>query len=101
MHQSSTNSSVTTKGAFGHVLAWESGDKLVRAFGQAVRHERERNGISQDVFAEIAHVHRTYVGSVERGERNFTLKNIAAFSQALGLPASKLLAKAEALIDKR
>jgi transcriptional regulator with XRE-family HTH domain len=73
----------------------------VRAFGQAVRHERERNGISQDVFAEIAHVHRTYVGSVERGERNLTLKNIAAFSQALGLPASKLLAKAEALIDKR
>ena len=73
----------------------------MRAFGQAVRHERERNCISQDVFAEIAHVHRTHVGSVERGERNLTLKNIAAFSQALGLPASKLLAKAEALIDKR
>ena len=65
-----------------------------------MRHERERNGISQDVFAELAHVHRTHVGSVERGERNLTLKNIAAFSQALGLPASKLLAKAEALIDK-
>ena len=73
----------------------------MRAFGQTVRHERERNAISQDVFAEIAHVHRTYVGSVERDERNLTLKNIAAFSQALGLPASKLLAKAEALIDKR
>jgi len=66
-----------------------------------VRHELERNGISHDVFAEIGHVHRTYVGSVERGERNLTLKNIAAFSQALGLPASKLLAEAEALIDKR
>ena len=66
-----------------------------------MRHERGRNGISQDVFTEIAHVHRTYVGSVERGERNLTLKNIAAFSQALGLPASNLLAKAEALIDKR
>jgi hypothetical protein len=38
---------------------------------------------------------------VERGERNLTLKNIPAFSQALGLPASKLLAKVEALIDKR
>ena len=73
----------------------------MRAFGQAARHERERNGISQDVFAEIAYVHRTYVGRVERGERSLTLKNIAAFSQALGLPASKLLAKAEALIDKR
>jgi transcriptional regulator with XRE-family HTH domain len=66
-----------------------------------VRHEREHNGISQDVFAEIAHVHRIYVGSVEHGERYLILKNIAAFSQALGLPASKVLAKAEALIDQR
>ena len=68
----------------------------MRAFGQTVRHERERNAISQDVFAEIAHVHRTYVGSVERGERNLTLKNIAAFSQALGLPASE----AESLMEE-
>jgi transcriptional regulator with XRE-family HTH domain len=79
----------------------EPGDKLLQAFGRAVRQERERNGVSQDVFAEIAHVHRTYVGSVERGERNLSLKNIAAFSQALGLPASKLLAKAEALVENR
>ena len=74
---------------------------LVRAFGQAVRHERERNGISQDVFGEIAHVRRTYVGSVKRGERKLSFKTFAAFSQAPGLPTSKLLVKAEALIDKR
>ena len=75
--------------------------ELLKAFGLAVRHERERAGLSQDVFAEIAKVHRTYVGSVERGERNLSLKNIAAFAKALGLPASKLLAKAEAMAEKR
>ena len=40
-------------------------------------------------------------GAWSAAKRNLTLKNIAAFSQALGLPVSKLLAKAEALIDKR
>lgn len=75
-------------------------ETLLIAFGQALRQERERNGVSQDAFAEIARVHRTYVGSVERGERNLTLKNIAAFASALGMPVSKLLAKAEALEGK-
>jgi hypothetical protein len=40
-------------------------------------------------------------GAWSAGERDLTLKNIAAFPQALGLPASKLVAKAEARIDKR
>ncbi len=79
----------------------EAGEKLLTAFGQAVRQERERNGVSQDAFAEIARVHRTYVGSVERGERNLSLKNVAAFANALGMPVSKLLARAEALTEKR
>jgi transcriptional regulator with XRE-family HTH domain len=79
----------------------ESDKKLLRAFGLAVRQERERVGVSQDVFSEMADVHRTYVGSVERGERNLSLKNIAAFAKALGLTSSKLLAKAEAFLEKR
>lgn len=75
--------------------------KLLRAFGLAVRQERERVGVSQDVFADMAGVHRTYVGSVERGERNLSLKNIAAFADALGITSSKLLAKAESFLGKR
>jgi len=56
-------------------------------------------GVPQDVFAEMASVHRTYVGSVERGERNISLKNIASFARALGISGSKLFAKAEALLE--
>lgn len=74
-------------------------EKLLRAFGLAVRQERERLGVSQDVFAELAKVHRTYVGSVERGERNISLKNIASFASALGISGAKLLARTEALFD--
>ena len=79
----------------------EQDQKLLRAFGLAVRQERERVGVSQDVFADMAGVHRTYVGSVERGERNLSLKNIAAFADALGITSSKLLAKAESFLGKR
>ena len=49
----------------------------------------------------MAGVHRTYVGSVERGERNLSLKNIDAFANALGITSSKLLAKAESFLGKR
>ena len=76
-------------------------EKLLRAFGLAVRQERERLGVSQDVFAEMAKVHRTYVGSVERGERNISLKNIASFSEALGITSAKLLARTEDLLTPR
>ncbi len=76
-------------------------EKLLRAFGLAVRQERERLGVSQDVFAEMAKVHRTYVGSVERGERNISLKNIDSFARALGISSAKLFAHAEALLEPR
>lgn len=79
----------------------EHDEKLLRAFGLAVRQERERVGVSQDVFADMAGVHRTYVGSVERGERNLSLKNIEAFANALGITSSKLLLKAESFLGKR
>ena len=75
--------------------------KLLRAFGLAMRRERERVGVSQDVLADMAGLHRTYIGSVERGERNLSLANIAAIAKALGIPASKLLAQAESFLPKR
>ena len=68
-----------------------------RAFGLAVRSRRERAGLSQETLAAIAGLHRTYVGSVERGERNVTLKNIYSIAAALGTTASQLLADAEKL----
>ena len=66
-----------------------------RAFGLAVRSRREQAGISQEALAAIAGLHRTYVGSVERGERNVTLKNIFSLAAALKTTPSRLLADAE------
>jgi transcriptional regulator with XRE-family HTH domain len=75
--------------------------QLLRAFGLAVRRERERRGVSQEVLAELAGLHRTYIGSVERGERNLSLRNIVAIANALGISSSVLLSRAEAFIPKR
>jgi transcriptional regulator with XRE-family HTH domain len=65
-------------------------DILLR-FGDTVRSYRTARGLSQEEFADIAGVHRTYVGMVERGEKNITLRNIEKFSKALELSIDKLL----------
>lgn len=65
------------------------------AFGLAVRMRRQRIGLSQDALADIAGLHRTYVGGVERGERNVSLLNIHALAGALDITASGLMLAAE------
>jgi transcriptional regulator with XRE-family HTH domain len=60
-------------------------------FGSRVRAHREERGLSQEAFAHQVGVHRTYVGSVERGERNVTLRNILKFSDALSVDPSSLV----------
>lgn len=67
----------------------------LQAFGLAVRVRRTRLGLSQEAFASIAGLHRTYIGSVERGERNISLANIHAIASALQTTPSRLLAEAE------
>jgi len=59
--------------------------EILKKFGQRVRLERVRLGISQEELAARAGVHRTYVGMIERGEKNITLENIERFSKALGI----------------
>lgn len=68
---------------------------LRRALGLAVRRLRADAGWSQDAFAAHAGVHRTYVGSVERGEVNVSLDNLQRIARALDVPVSVLLAEAE------
>ena len=68
-----------------------------KAFGLAVRSRRQHLGLSQEALAEVTGMHRTYIGSIERGERNVSLKNIHLLAKALQTSASHLLVEADAL----
>lgn len=65
-------------------------DVLIK-FGQKVREKRTELGLSQEELAERAGVHRTYVGMIERAEKNITLENIEKLSKALQTPLHELL----------
>ena len=62
-----------------------------REFGSQVRELRTQRGLSQEQLAHVAGLDRTYVGSVERGERNISLDNIWALADALEIDVSDLL----------
>ncbi len=68
---------------------------VLRRFGRRVRAERERVGLSQEQLAVAAGLHRTYVGSVERGERNISILNIHKIARALKVDPDSLLAPSE------
>jgi transcriptional regulator with XRE-family HTH domain len=59
--------------------------------GKALRKERLRLGLSQEGLAEKADLHWTYIGGIERGERNVSLLNIVKLAHALGMTPSSLL----------
>ncbi len=61
------------------------------AFGVAMRTLRMARQLTQEGLAERADLHTTYVSSVERGERNLSLHNIARIAYALGVPPSELM----------
>ena len=65
--------------------------ELQRRVGENLRRYRERRRISQEAFAEILGVHRTYMGSVERGERNLTLRTLERLANAVELDPLELL----------
>jgi transcriptional regulator with XRE-family HTH domain len=62
------------------------------AFGARVKAIRENRGYSQERLAELASLHRTYIGGVERGERNLSLVNIWRIADALGVSPCALFA---------
>lgn len=62
-----------------------------RQFGRGIARLRHARGFSQEKLAELAGLHRTYVGGIERGERNVALLNIIRLASALNVTASELL----------
>jgi len=62
-----------------------------KQFGENVRRRRQRLQLSQEELADKAGLHRTYIGSIERGERNVSLDNIVRIAEALGMKPAVLL----------
>lgn len=62
---------------------------MLEKFGEKVRNERRKQSLSQEELAARAGVHRTYIGMIERAEKNITLENIEKVTKALGLKISE------------
>jgi ribosome-binding protein aMBF1 (putative translation factor) len=57
--------------------------RILVKFGRRIREERIKRGLSQEELAALASVHRTYIGMIERAEKNVTLSNVEKLAQAL------------------
>ena len=64
---------------------------LQKTVGRNLRVYRLERGLSQEAFADQLGVHRTYMGGVERGERNLTLKSLEKMAEQIGVEARELL----------
>jgi transcriptional regulator with XRE-family HTH domain len=60
-------------------------------FGRRVRRERIKRGLSQERLGELANLHRTYIGMIERAEKNITLQNIEKVAKALDVRIRDLI----------
>lgn len=68
-----------------------SGKSARQLFAANVRRLRDARGLSQERLAELSDLHRTYVGSVERGERNISIDNMERLAKALGAELRDML----------
>jgi transcriptional regulator with XRE-family HTH domain len=64
---------------------------LQRAVGRNLRRYRQERGLSQEAFADLVGVHRTYMGGLERGERNLTLQSLERIAAVLEVKPLELL----------
>ena len=64
---------------------------ILKKFGRNVRAKRIEQGLSQERLGELSELHRTYIGMIERGEKNITLTNVAKITKALKAKTSDLL----------
>ena len=66
-------------------------DNIRVSFGKAVRQRRHKLEVSQEAFADLCDLDRTYIGGIERGERNVALVNIQKIARALRISISELV----------
>ncbi|MCI5219950.1 MAG: XRE family transcriptional regulator [Candidatus Electrothrix sp. LOE2] len=66
-------------------------ENVKQIIGNNIRTRRKEKGLSQEELAEKAALHRTYIGSVERGERNISVENIVSIARALHILPKELL----------
>ncbi|MGA3083844.1 MAG: helix-turn-helix transcriptional regulator [Thermodesulfobacteriota bacterium] len=66
-------------------------ESILKKFGKRVREERLKLNLSQEKLAERAGLHRTYIGMIERAEKNITLENIDRIASALEISIKNLL----------
>ncbi len=66
---------------------------IAKAVGQRIRNYRTKKGLSQEKLAELSGCHPTYIGQLERGEKNATLESVERIAVALGISLSKLFEK--------
>lgn len=70
------------------------GKRELRFLGDTIRAQRTALKVSQEDFAELANLHRTYVGQVERGEKNISFINVLRVAKAFKIKPSELFKKA-------
>lgn len=68
-------------------------ESILLLFGHNVQKYRINQGLSQEKLAELAGVHRTYIGMIERAEKNITLRNMEKIAKALNIQIQELLQK--------
>lgn len=66
-------------------------EEVLKKIGLNFRVERTKRTLSQEKFAELANVHTNYIGKVERGELNLTVKKIVALANSLNVPIEEIL----------
>jgi transcriptional regulator with XRE-family HTH domain len=72
--------------------------KLSAKFGEVIRELRKERNLSQEELADKADVHRTYIGMIERGEKNITIQNIQKLAKALNVSLKSIFEKLDKIL---
>lgn len=76
-----------------HTAMSKSSYSLNKIFADNLRKKRKEKNLSQEELADLCELHRTYIGSVERGERNITLSTLERIADSLNIDVCELLTK--------